>query len=73
MRKRINERIKDIGLEIAGGGRDGCFYFVDIETDTALDAQSVMVSAMTHLSLKQWREEAEYAIKENAFHEGFKK
>ena len=61
MRKRINKAIKHLGLEIAGGGRDGTFYFVDIKTDTAIDAESVYVSAMAHLTVKQWIEEAESA------------
>ena len=61
MRKRINKAIKHLGLEIAGGGKDGVFYFVNVETNTALDADLVYVSAMTHLSVGQWVKEAEIA------------
>jgi hypothetical protein len=49
-----------LGLEIAGGGRDGCFYFVSTETDASLD-HTVYVSAMSHLPVSQWVEEAEEA------------
>jgi len=64
MRKRINKAIKHLGLKIAGGGRDGVFYFVDTKTDTCLvHAESVYVSAMTHLTLQEWISEAEHAMK----------
>jgi hypothetical protein len=60
MRNRINKAIAHLNLEIAGGGRDGVFYFVSLETDWALE-HSVYVSAMTHLPIKRWVEEAEAA------------
>lgn len=60
MRTKINKAISHLGLELAGGGRDGVFYFVDIESDTALQA-TVYVSAMNHLGIKRWIEEAEEA------------
>ena len=63
MRKRINKAIAHLDLEIAGGGRDGVFYFVDLNTNQACDAESVYVSAMTHLTIQQWIEEAEEARK----------
>ena len=64
MRNRINKAIEHLNLEIAGGGRDGVFYFVALDTDTALQ-HSVYVSALTHLSVKQWVEEAESASSES--------
>lgn len=60
MRIKINKAISHLGLEIAGGGRDGCFYFVSTETDASLD-HTVYVSAMSHLPVSQWVEEAEEA------------
>lgn len=65
MRFRINKAITHLGLEIAGGGRDGVFYFVDIASNRALEANSVYVSAMSHLSVSEWREEAEIALKDD--------
>ena len=65
MKTQINNKIKDLGLELAGGGASGCFYFVDVASNTALNADSVMVSAMKHLSMNQWREEAEFAFNAN--------
>lgn len=65
MRTRINKAISHLGLEIAGGGRDGVFYFVDIASNRALEANSVYVSAMSHLSVSEWREEAEIALKDD--------
>jgi len=65
MTNLINSKISDLGLEIAGGRGDGCFYFVDLQTDSALNAPSVMVSAMKHLTLNQWRAEALYALEEH--------
>ena len=63
MRNRINKAIAHLNLEIAGGGRDGCFYFVDTITDTCLiEAESVYVSAKTHLTVKEWVKEAEHAL-----------
>lgn len=62
MRERINKRIAKYDLKIAGGGRDGCFYFVRISTDKILDAESVYVSALSHLTLQQWEDEAKSAI-----------
>jgi len=61
MRKRINKAIAHLDLEIAGGGRDGVFYFVDLNTNHACDSDSVYVSAMTHLTIEQWVEEAKCA------------
>ena len=65
MRNRINKAISHLDVELAGGGKDGVFYFVQISTDTALEAESVYVSNMKHLSIKQWVEEAEYASTHN--------
>lgn len=41
------------------------FYFVDIASNRALEANSVYVSAMSHLSVPEWREEAEIALKDD--------
>lgn len=60
MTKRINKAIQHLNLQIAGGRGDGCFYFFHPE-EGALNADSVMVSALSHLSVARWREEAEYA------------
>ena len=63
MRNRINKAIAHLNLQIAGGNRDGVFYFVSMDTNTSLD-YSVYVSAMTHLTINQWVEEAEEALRQ---------
>jgi len=63
-KKQINEAIKHLGLEVAGRAGDGCYYFVDVETDTAVShANPVYVGSMSHLNKSQWIEEAESAAK----------
>lgn len=59
MRARINKAIAHLGLEIQGGNGSGCFYFTNAHG--ALNADSVMVSAMTHLPVSRWVAEAESA------------
>ena len=61
MRKQINQAIKHLGLEISGEDKDGCFYFIETATNTALNADSVFVSSMTVLSVPSWVREASYA------------
>lgn len=65
MRFRINKAISHLGLEIAGGGRDGVFYFVDIASNRVLEANSVYVSAMTHLPVSRWVAEAQSALEQD--------
>lgn len=65
MRTRINKAISHLGLEIAGGGCDGVFYFVDIASNKVLEANSVYVSAMTHLPVSRWVEEAQSALEQD--------
>jgi len=64
MTKRINKAIAHLNLQIAGGRGNGCFYFTH-PTEGALNADSVMVSAMTHLPISRWVEEAESALKQH--------
>lgn len=59
MRARINKAIAHLGLEIQGGNGSGCFYFTNAHG--ALNADLVMVSAMTHLPVSRWVAEAESA------------
>jgi hypothetical protein len=70
MRERINKAISHLDLQIAGGRGDGCFYFVH-KTKGALNADSVMVSAMTHLPLSTWVEEAESAYQQHSKKKSF--
>ena len=65
MRTRINKAISHLGLKIAGGGCDGVFYFVDIASNKVLEANSVYVSAMTHLPVSRWVAEAESAHRQD--------
>ena len=63
MRARINKAIAHLGLEIEGGNRIGCFYFTNAHG--ALNAESVMVSAMTHLPVSRWVAEAQSAVEQD--------
>jgi hypothetical protein len=63
MRAKINKAIAHLGLEIQGGNGSGCFYFTN--ADGALNADSVMVSAMTHLPVSRWVAEAESALEQD--------
>ena len=65
MRERINKAINHLDLELAGGGKDGVFYFVQVSSNTALDSEAVYVSNMKHLTIKQWLEEANWAVRQN--------
>ena len=60
MKDRINRAIKHLGLEIEKG--PGYCYFTH-ERDGALNADGVMVPYYNHLSIEQWVEEAESALK----------
>ena len=60
MKYKINKAIKHLRLEICKG--EGYFYFVH-EKDGGLNADSVMVPYYNHLSIEQWVEEAESALK----------
>ena len=63
-KKRINESIKHLSLEVAGRAGEGCYYFIDTDTGQAISqAKPVMVASMGHLSKSQWVEEAERAAK----------
>ena len=63
-KKQINESIKHLGLEIAGKAGDGCYYFIDLETNRAVSgAEPVWIGSMGHLSKAQWIEEAESVAK----------
>ena len=63
-KKQINESIKHLGLEIAGRAGDGCYYFVDLDTDAAVSqAEPVYIGSMNQLNKSQWIEEAECAAK----------
>ena len=63
MRARINKAIAHLKLEIQGGNGSGCFYFTNAHG--ALNADSVMVSAMTHLPVSRWVAEAESALEQD--------
>ena len=63
MRARINKAIAHLKLEIQGGNGSGCFYFTNAHG--ALNADSVMVSAMTHLPVSRWVAEAESAHRQD--------
>ena len=63
MKARINAAIANLGLEIQGGNGSGCFYFTNAHG--ALNADSVMVSAMTHLPVSRWVAEAESAHRQD--------
>ena len=63
MRVRINKAIAHLGLEIQGGNGSGCFYFTNAHS--ALNADSVMVSAMTHLPVSRWVAEAQSAVEQD--------
>ena len=63
-RKKINEAIKHLGIEVAGKAGDGCYYFLDLETGHAISqAEPVYIGSMSHLNQSQWIEEAESAAK----------
>lgn len=63
MRAKINKAIAYLGLEIQGGNKSGCFYFTNAHG--ALNADSVMVSAMTHLPVSRWVKEAQSALEQD--------
>ena len=71
-KKTINAKTEDLKIEVQGRAGDGCYYFTSIETGRALNAESVYVGSIRHLSLKQWREAAESALEEDGG-EAFKK
>jgi len=63
-KKQINKSIKHLGLEVAGKAGDGCYYFIDLETNRAVrEAEPVWIGSMSHLNKSQWIEEAEIAAK----------
>lgn len=63
-RKKINEAIKHTGLEVAGKAGDGCYYFVDVETNAAImDAEPLWIGSMSHFKRSRWISEAETAAK----------
>jgi hypothetical protein len=62
MRNRINKAIKHTGLKLEGGRGVGCFYFSD-SNGHAVENSTVWVSAMTHLPISRWVEEAEGVAK----------
>ena len=63
-KKQINNAIKHTGLEVAGKRGDGCYYFVDIETNSTIDGcESIYIGSMKHFKKSQWVEEAEEAAK----------
>jgi len=64
MTKRINKAIAHLNLQIAGGRGEGCFYFIH-PTEGVLNADSVMVSALTHLPVSRWKQEAEHALEQH--------
>ena len=59
---QINRAISHTGLTIVGNG-DLYFYFVDAQGDQV--GESVMVAYLKDLSLTQWVEEAEAALREH--------
>jgi hypothetical protein len=63
MKAKINKAIAHLGLEIQGGNGSGCFYFTNAHG--ALNADLVMVSAMTHLPVSRWVEEAQSALEQD--------
>ena len=65
-KKSIDKKIIDLGLEVQGRAGDGCYYFTATATDAALDAESVYIGSMRHLTLARWREEALEALESDA-------
>ena len=59
--KRINKAINHTGLTLHGNRGDGCYYFLD-DNGNPCNCDSVYVSALSHLSIKQWVYEAEEAM-----------
>ncbi len=57
--RNINRAIKHTGLRVVGARGDGCFYFVDAETDVAIDNSTVWIAYLNQFSMEQWIEEAE--------------
>lgn len=63
-KKQIDEAIAHTGLRVEGKPGDGCYYFVDIETDSPVpDAESIYIGRMCDFKKSQWIEEAEDAAK----------
>ncbi len=57
---KINRIARHYGLQIARG--TGYYYWLDLG-GAAVEAESVMVSAVGHLSMERWMEEVEGAAK----------
>jgi hypothetical protein len=57
--ENINRAIKHTGLRVVGVRGAGCFYFVDAETDVAIDNSTVWIAYLNQLTIKQWIDEAE--------------
>jgi hypothetical protein len=62
-KKKINQAIKHLNLEIVGNG-DGYFYFLDLTTTYQI-GESVIVCYLNHLTLDRWVEEATHARNSN--------
>ncbi len=58
--KKINKAIKHLGLEIVRGR--GYQYFISLETEEQI-GHSVMVCFLNHLTLDEWIDRAEDALK----------
>lgn len=63
-KKQIDAAIAHTGLRIEGKPGDGCYYFVDIKTDSPVfDVESIYIGRMCDFKKSQWIDEAEYAAK----------
>ena len=57
--ENINRAIKHTGLRVVGVRGEGFFFFVDAETDVAIDNSTVWIAYLNQFSMEQWIEEAE--------------
>ena len=67
---QINSSISHLGLTLHGKRGDGCYYFLN--SDGSQAGESVWIGSMSHLSKKQWLEEAESAVGLSDWNKSFK-
>ena len=63
-KKAIDKAIAHTNLSLTYTPGDGVFYFLDRTTGDSV-GETVYVARMNHLSIEQWIEEAEYALKQS--------
>jgi len=57
--RNINKAIRHTNLRVISVRGAGCFFFVDAETDVAIDNSTVWICYLNQFSIEQWIEEAE--------------